>query len=169
MSGYYTIFPPENQAESAKTPQLLNSQIAKANFSLLVAASRAVDATAPIGRGAAPNALVRSRSVSMTPVWRIDATLAVTRTAAPLAMLFVVAMLMRPLGAVYATPPITRTTAISTLSAHSIPPSGSSRFRLMLYHIFRQFQAECVKNCIYPVNRHKRNLVQIILAFYHKI
>ena len=72
----------------------------RAERSLLMAARRGVGASRAVGRRAAPNALVRTWTVSVHPVRSIRAPVTVARRTAPFAVLLVVAMLVNPVRAV---------------------------------------------------------------------
>ena len=82
------------QRQDPSSSTLLKLLISMA--SLLVFAGGTVNAAAAVGDRAAPDALVRTRSVTMLARRRMNAPRAVRTRPAPLAMFLVVAMLVLP-------------------------------------------------------------------------
>ena len=105
--------------------------------SLLVLASRAVDASCAVGGGAAPDALVCAWSVAVLARGRVNARGAVARRAAPFAVLLVVTVLVLPRWRMYASRAIARATAISAFRTHEVSFGCHELYHNPAHHVTR--------------------------------
>ena len=104
--------------------------------SLLMSARRGVRTARAVGRRAAPDALVASRTMPVQPVRTIRAPMSVAGRAAPFAVLLVIAMLMKPVWTVRASVPVARRTAMPAFCRHVSFPFDAyySILRISIIH-----------------------------------